>query len=349
MSRLLPLLLKEFKLTSKRKALLFMIFGLPLFFGLVFTTYQEAIPSDTPVAIIIDQKNLSQAQINSIMAIARTFSNPHLEPSVEEATAKLQREEYYVVIEIKRYRSFTDASYVVYYDDSMTPVAAISENLLEILRIRLGATQIEERPINRHASLPEFFFPGVLVMLSVLVGLELVPSTTLEERGVLPRLKLYSSLPLNFVAKVIAGEAVILLQALITKLVYDHSGSEVGFGWGVLLVLLLTTLYLSLMGLCFVFAFRFEGHSKTLLQVSAGFLVLMSGLLYPVGFFPKVFQEFARLLPTYYSGVLLRAFMFRDVSVGLFADYLGYLILTVFAFALLDVLLYRRVREWSTL
>ncbi|ASJ01847.1 hypothetical protein A3L09_00515 [Thermococcus profundus] len=349
MSKLFPLILKEIKLTSKRKALLFMIFGLPLFFGLVFTTYQEAIPTDTPIAVVIDDKNLSQAQVNAIMAIARTFSSPNLEPSVDSAVRKLQREEYYVVIEIKNYRDFTNASYVVYYDDSMTPVAAISENLLEILRIRMGATQIEARPLNRHASLPEFFFPGVLVMLSVLVGMELIPSTAIEERGVLPRLKLYSSLPLNFTAKVLVGEGIILVQAGMAKLVYDYAGSDVGLSWWVLLVLLLTTLYLSLIGLCFVFAFRFEGHSKSLLQITAGFLALMSGLLYPAGFFPSAFQRLDHLLPTYYSGVLLRAFMFRKVNPGLFWDYLGYLVLTIVLLALINVLLYRRVKEWSTL
>lgn len=346
MKALKSLLEKEARLVLKRPVLLFLILLLPVFFGIVFSSYSSAVPQDTPVGIVIDE-NLSQARVKEIMAIARTFSDPHLEDSLGSALVKLQREEYYVVIEIKHYRSFTDASYVVYYDDSMTPVASISENLLELLRVRLGGTEITEKPLNNHASLPQFFFPSVLLTLALIVGLELVPDLTIAERPVFPRLRAYSSLPLNFGIRIGIALVLMALQAALAELAYVTSGSSVGMTFPAFAVILITTTYLSLLGLGFVIALGFRSHAKTVLQLLAGFLVLFSGFFFPVGFFPSSLQAVAKILPTYYSGVLLRGTLYRDVSLEVYSDYLGIILVFTIAVLILDWVLYRRVREWT--
>nr|WP_240922728.1 ABC transporter permease [Thermococcus sp. Bubb.Bath] len=217
MGKLIPLLIKELKLISRRPTVLFLLILLPVFFGLVFSSYTSAIPRDTPVAIVIDEK-LPPVTVKEIMVIASTFSHPHLVSDLPRALSGLQREDYYVVIEIKRYESFTNASYVVYYDDSMTPVASVSSDLLELLRARLGGTDIEEHPVNEHVSLPEFFFPGVLLLLAVIVGFEVVSDNTLEEGTALPRLRAFSSLSLNFTIRIAVAILVMLFQAVLTKL-----------------------------------------------------------------------------------------------------------------------------------
>ncbi|NJF24502.1 hypothetical protein E3E29_02280 [Thermococcus sp. Bubb.Bath] len=125
------------------------------------------------------------------------------------------------------------------------------------------------------------------------------------------------------------------------------TGTSVGFSWGAVAVLVLSTLYLSLIGLGTVFLFRFQRHAKSFLQMLAGFLIFISGFFYPVGFFPPSLQKLALLTPTYYSSVMLRAFMYRDVSIGLFTDYMEILLLTIVALVIIDFVLYRRIREWG--
>ncbi|WP_240922729.1 hypothetical protein [Thermococcus sp. Bubb.Bath] len=44
---------------------------------------------------------------------------------------------------------------------------------------------------------------------------------------------------------------------------------------------------------------------------------------------------------------MLRAFMYRDVSIGLFTDYMEILLLTIVALVIIDFVLYRRIREWG--
>jgi len=343
--KLAPLMIKELKLISRRPAVLFLLLLLPVFFGLVFSSYTSAIPRDTPVAIVIDGK-LPPSTVKEIMAIASTFSHPYLVSDLPRALNGLQREEYYVVIEIKRYESFTNASYVVYYDDSMTPVSSVSSDLLELLQVRLGGTGIEKHPVNDHVSLPEFFFPGVLLVLAMIVGFEVVSDNTLEEKAALPRLRAFSSLPLNFTVRIVVAILVMLLQALLTKLIYVLTGTSVGFSWWAVVVLVLSTLYLSLIGLGAVFLFRFQRHTKSFLQVLAGFLIFVSGFFYPVGFFPSSLQKLALITPTYYSGVMLRAFMYRKVPTGLFTDYMVVLLLSSLLLVIIDFALYRGIREW---
>jgi ABC-2 type transport system permease protein len=345
--KLIPLLIKELKLISRRPAVLFLLLFLPVFFGLVFSSYTSAIPRETPVAIVIDEK-LPPSTVKEIMTIASTFSHPYLVSDLPRALDGLQRENYYVVIEIKHYESFTNASYVVYYDDSMTPVASVSSDLLELLRVRLGGTDIEEHPVNEHASLPEFFFPGVLLVLAMIVGFEVVSDNTLEERAAFPRLRVSSSLSLNFTVRIVVAIIIMLLQAVLTELIYVSTGTNVRFSWGAVVVLVLSTLYLALIGLGTVFLFRFQRHAKSFLQMLAGFLVFISGFFYPVGFFPPSLQRLALLTPTYYSSVMLRAFMYRDVSMGLFSDYMEIIALTSMFLVIVDFALYRRIREWRS-
>ncbi len=341
------LMIKEIKLILKRPAIVFFLFALPVFFGLVFSSYQTVVPTNTPIGIVVS-KNLSKEKMREILAIARTFSSPHLERSLPVAIDRLQREQYYIVIYVRRFKSFENASYVIYYDDSMTPVASISGEMLTLLQTRLGGVSVEKHPLNEHVSLPEFFFPGVLMMLAIIIGFEVVPDNTLEEKVVLPRLKAYSSLPMNFSIRLLIALSLVLLQAAIAKVSYLYSGVDVGFGWDVIMVLLVSTLYLSLFGLGVVLLFRFQRHAKSFLQIMAGFLIFMSGFLYPVGFFPESLQRVAHLLPTYYSCVMLRAFMFRSVGVDLFSDYLIIILTTTLALAFVDYLLYRTLGEWGT-
>ncbi len=340
------LLIKEIRLLLKRPAVLFLLIFVPIFFGLVFASYESAIPKDTPVAIVL-KGNVSQDEVREILSIARTFSSPTLVPGMKEAIDGLQREDYYVIIEIQNYTDLAHGSYTVYYDDSMTPVASISENLLEILQIRFGGAKIRSVPLNRHASLPEFFFPGVLLIMAMIIGMEVVPDNTIEDAPVLPRLKMISSIWTNFSVRFLMAIGLAFFQALLAFLSYRLTPNSPNFTLAALFVLFITTLYLALLGLAFVLAFRFERYSKGYLQVTAGFLVFMSGMLYPVGFFPKSLQYLAHLLPTYYSAVMMRAFMYRSVHPSLFSDYLAVITLWTTGLFLLDLLLAGRLKEWA--
>jgi len=346
MSPLFELFLKEVKLIIRRKSMLFFLFFLPLFFGAIFSSYTSAIPEGTPIAIVVGP-NVSQGDVWAIMTLARTFSHPHLVPSLNEALEGLQREQYYVVIEVKRFNGLENGEYVVYYDRTMTPVASISENLLMLLESRLGNAKVEAVGINKRVTLPEFFLPGLLLFLAMVVGFELVSDNTISERGVLPRLQLAGAVGKNFAVRLLVMVLLVFVQTVIIFAVYRVLDVKVGLNPYVLGLLLLNTLLFALVGLLVTMLFRFEVQAKTFLHVLLGFLVFISGFFYPVGFFPEVLQRVARLIPTYYAGVLMRSLMFRPLNLALYTDYfaveLGSLVVLMTAI----VFLYRRAVRWS--
>ncbi|EEB73155.1 ABC transporter permease [Thermococcus sp. AM4] len=342
----LELLLKEIKLIARRKSVLFFLLFVPLFLGAVSGTYRTAIPEDTPVAIVITA-NASPEQVHAIMQLARTFSHPHLVPNLSRAIDGLQREEYYVVIEVKRFNGLEHGEYVVYYDRSMNPVASLSENLLRLLRIELGSSSVRAVGINEAVSLPEFFFPGVLLFVAMLIGFELVADNCISERPVLPRLQLYGVAGRNVLLRLVVMLLLVLLQSLIIMAVYWVMKVEMPLNWPSLAILLLNTLFFSLLGLLVTMLLRFEPHAKTFLHVLMGFIIFISGLFYPVGFFPEALQRVARLTPTYYSAVLMRSFMFRPVNPSLYIDYIAINVVSVVLLSIAVLIVHGRALKWS--
>ncbi len=342
----LELLVKEVKLIARRKSVLFFLLFVPLFLGAISSSYSTAIPEETPVAIVITA-NMSPEQVHAIIQLARTFSHPYLVPNLTDALKGLQREDYYVIIEVKRFNGLEHGEYVVYYDRSMNPVASVSENLLRLLRIELGNSSVEEVGINEAVSLPEFFFPGVLLFVAMLVGFELVADNCISEKSVLPRLQLYGVAGRNIIFRLAVMLLLVLLQSLMIMGVYWVMKVRMPLNWTVLALLLLNTLLFSLLGLLVTMLLRFEPHAKTFLHVLMGFIIFISGLFYPVGFFPEVLQRIARLTPTYYSAVLMRSFMFRPGGVSLYFDYIAINVISVVLLSIAVLIVHGRALKWS--
>ncbi|AJC72554.1 ABC transporter [Thermococcus guaymasensis DSM 11113] len=345
MSSLFDLFLKEIKLIARRRSVLFFLIFIPLFFGVVSSSYKEAIPEDTPMAIVIEG-NVSQDDVSAIMQIARTFSHPYLVSDLDAALKGLQREEYYVVIEVKHFESLENGEYVVYYDRSMNPVASISENLLRVLRVELRSAGISSTGINEKISLPTFFLPGVLLLISMIIGFELVADNCIAEKQVFPRLRLLGVLGRNIALRIVVMLLLVFIQSLIILVVYEAMGVEAFLNVKVLLILLLNTLFFSLLGLFVTMLLRFEAHAKTFLHVLMGFVIFISGLFYPVGFFPEALQRVARLIPTYYSAILMRSFMFRPVEMSLYSDYILINVVSVAVLIVGIITLHRRALKW---
>ncbi|ACS33872.1 ABC transporter permease [Thermococcus gammatolerans] len=346
MPPIFDLFVKEVKLIARRKSILFFLIFIPLFFGAISSSYKSAVPGDTPVAIVLAE-NVSQDDVWAIMTLARTFSNPHLVPNLTVALNGLQREEYYVVIEVRKFGGLEAGEYVVYYDRTMNPVASISENLIRLLRIELKGARIESAGINDKVSLPMFFLPGILLFISMMVGFELVADNTISEKNVFPRLRLAGVFTENFVVRVIIMPLLVLVQTLLVLIIYHLMNVKVSIDIGVVTILVLNTLLFSLLGLLVTMLLRFEPHAKTFLHVLMGFIIFISGLFYPVGFFPEVLQRIARLTPTYYSAVLMRAFMFRPGGVSLYFDYIAINVISVVLLSIVVLIVHGRALKWS--
>jgi len=112
-----------------------------------------------------------------------------------------------------------------------------------------------------------------------------------------------------------------------------------------LLIISLTLLYLDCFGLAIMFLTYFTDIGRHLCTILIELIVFLSSAFYPAGFFPESMQFFSRLLPTYYSVVLIRILTLKNADFSVIDDYFLITILFV-ALSIVTLLLsYRRVKN----
>lgn len=315
----------------KLVALLVLLVVLPAVFAYTTFAFQHVLPTDAPVAVAPQTAGVTSDDLSIATAAITFFSDPQTYATEEAAMRALGREQVYAVVSVPA--NLTDetlgaAQFEVYVSGSIVPYQQPAQALTSIVSYTLDSTLPREVSASRHVvgtkyALSTYLIPTFLVTLVSLVALVYLPYTFDQEAAVLDRLRVESSL-YAVVASKLAFFAVLLVVPLA---VFEVTTTQMGLNLhvldvGTVVVTLLTFLLLGLVAatVMLVLGFGTWGRIANLLVLL--FVLLFSGLAYPVGFFSPARRWLVRHVPTHYSAVTTRGFVLRGDPVELYADWL---------------------------
>jgi len=332
-------------------ALAVLVIVLPAAFGAGTLFFQHTFPENTPIAVVgVDDATDDDTDIVVGAITASEFSDPVVYESGDRAFVDLEREQVYAVIEVPGNlgEQGTTSTIVLHVDGRITPYRIPSRALLSVFTIGIdrqlpGDVTAERRIIGTTTDLPTYLLPIFLMVLLMLVAFTYVPYNVANERSVIDRLRLESSVDAMLAAKF----AVFVPFALLVILA--------GYGAGVLLGHSLQPLSLPLLG-AYLLAFLYLSAISVSVMLLTGFsslgrvinvvvffvLIALSNLAYPAGFFSAWGRDVARMMPTHYTMIIARSHMLKDVDAGTFADWWGPLV----GFTLATFLVLKLSVEW---
>ncbi|MFH1470908.1 MAG: hypothetical protein ABIF01_04120 [Candidatus Micrarchaeota archaeon] len=345
-----PILKRDYWGLKGNALLLLVILIAPISLGLAFGTIKNAIPKSAPSAVF-PEFGASAEDLRAAQAMASLFSKSSIEEQMDED--KLFREEYYFLVGVPAGFKNESNDINIYMDSSMSPVSELSPYVHDMILYGLSKWYGWEPKINivevGRSVLPfQYLAPGIVLLLSVAMGLIVVPFALSQDKEVLARV-----LPAVPVRSFVLGKLLFasilafaeLAVLLATQEIAGASGSLFFFNPWFLLVLLLSSIFFTSIGISIMLLTGFGEAGK---QVNAGLLalvVMFSGALYPVGFFPllpalgDVLQTIGRSNPAYFFVILMRGFGLRGLGPGVFLDYLVLALIftaaSVFCFAYL--------------
>lgn len=352
---LLALLRKE-TIAVRRNLGLIVVLLIVLPGGLVAGTavFEQTIPRDVPVGVVAEA-DATDDDVAIAEAAMTAFATPIQYESSTEAREALQREEVYLVVHVPGdvMNGSTDANVTLVSDHAFVPFEEPVNESTGVLESQLDASvpsnvTVEHERVGQQRTLSEFLVPTGLFAFVTLYALVYLPYQLRSERLVLDRLQTESRLDTVVASKLLFYGAVLVVPAAVVAGVAAWLGYDVAvLSPTTLAVLGLTFGYLAAIGLAVCFAL---GLRQSALFVNLGLALAvfgLSSLVYPVGFFSTMQGTISRALPTYYSAITLRSTMLRDAPASLYADYLGWLVLTVlvsFVVLKLSLVVYERRR-----
>jgi ABC-2 type transport system permease protein len=334
------LLKREFIGVSRNSLLLLIIILLPIAFGIMFASFRQIIPKSTPALVIPESEMVTQEELRFTTALLSFFSSPSIELDKQKAFDKLSREEVYFVVSTPKNIKSARGEVVIYVDNSLAPLSEVSDYVVETIKFELGQQNyyptIRISKIGRPVMPLEFFVPGVIILLLAGIGLLLIPFSAIRDAQVIQRLLPQLSVSTLMISKIVFGFFLAIVETallFLTQKYLEVPIMELNF-WSVTIILI-TNLSLTSLGLAVIFLTKFSDASKYINALLFALIIVFSGVFYPVGFLPSYLQTVAKILPTYYAGILIRAFGIKGAGVNLFTDY----ILIVIGFFILSIAL----------
>ena len=314
------ILRKEILESRRSVSLLTIILILPLFFGLLTASTESVIPQDTPLSLIPKDGSVAEEDMEFFEGFLDVVTDATLETSQKSAVSKLLREEAYLVVEIPpnwRNSLFEGDSIKVYVDGAMVPVSRIASLLADVITLQIkssgyqGAVEVIE--VGKGVSTAQYFAQTVVFFLSVIVALEVVPSSMIKEGRIKDRVVFSGSLYQLTFGKLTLGIFFVTVQVIVLYATQFISSTQYfpdsPFAF---ISLYLMTLYLCSISLSLVIFTGFRDLGKYLNLAFLTVVLVFSSGIYPAGFMPSGFQKLSVLLPTYYSSILIRTDFFRD-------------------------------------
>jgi len=348
MAKLKTLIGREAVVIWRNAVMLLLILFLPVALGLVFATFKEVIPKSTPASVIPETPEVSEADMRfATYSILSHFCSPSID-SREDAFRKLSREESYFVVSVPAGMREGKGVVRVYVDSSLTPLAEVSDYVVEVLKYELGQvgfhTEIVVEKVGRRVMPIEYFAPGVVLLVLSIAGLLVIPFSTVKEQEVIPRVLSSVSIAQFITSKLIFPLLLALLQVaifFITESVLELPVMSINPLS--VFIFFITSLALTSSGLLVVFAMKLSNVSRHVCSLIFGVVVAFSGTLYPPGFLPTYLQQIPKVIPTYYALTLLRSFGVKGAEAGIFMDYM---LIVALWFILSFILLYYFVRRF---
>jgi hypothetical protein len=319
---------REFLTVERNALMLLFIILLPIAFGVMFASFKQVIPMSTPASVIPENSSVTEADMRfATFSILSQFCSPSVDTR-EDAFRKLSREESYFVVSVPPGIREGKGTITVYVDSSLSPLAEVSDYVVEILKYELGQAgfhpEIRVEKLGRRVMPIEYFAPGVVVLILSIMGILVVPFNTVKDRGIISRV--FSSVNLwEFAASKLLF-SLFLASIQVALLLATQSYLELpvmNINSLSVLMFILTSFALTSTGLFIVFALKLSNVGRYVCSLLFGVITAFSGLLYPPGFLPSYLQPISKVLPTCYALILLRSFGVKGVGAGIFLDYIG--------------------------
>ena len=323
---------RDFLTVERNVLMLLFIILLPVAFGIMFASFKQVIPKSTPASVIPENSSVSEADMRfATFSILSQFCSPSID-SREDAFRKLSREESYFVVSVPQGIREGKGTITIYVDNSLSPLAEVSDYVVEILRYELGRAGFHPgmgvEKLGKRIVPIEYFTPGVVMIILSIVGILVVPFNTVKDRDIISRV--FSSVNLwEFAASKLLF-SLLLASIQVALLLATQSYLELpmmSINPLSVIMFVLTSFALTSTGLFIIFALKLSNAGRYVCSLLLGVVIAFSGLLYPPGFLPSYLQPIPKVLPTYYALILLRSFGVKEVGVGILLDYIGIVLL----------------------
>ena len=267
MVALFSMVKKEILISQRNISIILLIVILPLVFGLLSGSFKRTLPKDTPVLIVPQNLEVTQSDMDYVEGWTSLFSEPVMGTSRKDGINKLQREEVYLVFVVPHNVTRTMTSggmFEIVIDSSFVPVEKISEYVVHNVEIYFTTTSFKGsdivlKKINSHKTMPEYMLPGFILLMVSLLALTILPHTMYGERTVIRRLMVEHSFGSMVAAKIVFFMVLAAIQLAVLR--WSEVIIQVKTGYidaDTVLIVLLTMLYLSCLGLSVVFITRFS-------------------------------------------------------------------------------------------
>ncbi|QLJ52736.1 MAG: hypothetical protein Sv326_0561 [Candidatus Fermentimicrarchaeum limneticum] len=347
---------REFLVIGRSALMLLLIVILPVTFSMIFASFKQVIPNSTPASLIAASPEVTESEMNSTFKLLSRFCSPSID-SREDAFRKLSREEVYFIVSVPSGVWSGEGNVRVFVDNSLSPVAEMSDYVAEILKYELGEAyrrdylsfpppNILVEKIGKPISPIEYFAPGVVMVLLAIAGILVIPFNTVKDHNLMTRL-LSSASPWEFIgSKLLFSLLLASLQIAIFFIAQSILRLPVmSVNLLSAITLILASFALTSTGLLIAFAFKLSNLSRYVCSLLFGAVATFSGIFYPPGFLPSYLQPIPKILPTYYAMVLVRGFGMKGLEAGIFVDYFAIMVVwLVISLALLYYFI-RRFRD----
>lgn len=348
-------------LTIERNALMLLfILLLPVGFGIMFASFKQVIPKSTPASVIPADANVSEADMRFVnLSVLSQFCSPTIDTN-ETAFRKLSREESYFVVAVPpgigevawniTARREWRGNVTVYVDNSLSPLAEVSDYVVQILKYELGQQGfypvINIVKIGSRIMPIEYFTPGVFLILLATAGILIVPFNTIKDSNMMSRVLSSAGVAEFIASKLFFSLVVSLVQIAILIATQSYLEMPV-ISINVISVatVILISFAMTSTGIFVAFALKLSNTARYVCAVLFGIIVAFSGALYPPGFLPSYLQPIPKVLPTYYSLVVLRSFSVKNVAASLLMDYIWIMVLWFAVSLALSYYFVRRFRN----
>ena len=347
MVKLCAMLKKDVLISKRNISILFLIILLPMVFGLLSGSFKRTIPRNTPVMIVPQNSDVTQNDMDYVEGWTSLFSKPVIGIDEEEGVYKLQHEEAYLVFVVPPNVTQTmtgSGDFEILIDYSFVPVEKISEYVVHNVEIYFSTTSFKGsnivlKKINTRKTMPEYMLPGFIMLMISLLALTILPHNMYGEYTIIRRLMIEHSFGSMVVSKILFFMILAAIQLLIlrwSEVIVHVETSNIDLE--TLIIVLLSMLYLSSISLSISFFTKFSNAGNLINTLLLFLIILFSGLFYPVGFFPTFLQKLSMIFPTYYSMVIIRGVMLKDVDILFYSDWLiGLILFTIVTFIILGV------------
>jgi len=329
------LLRKERDWSRHRWATVAVVFLLvPAVFATGTMFFEHTVPENSPVAIVPENDSVSGDDLAIVRGSLTLISDPTVVRDSDRAFRQLDREETYAVVEVPPNLTSENATVTidVYIHGGVTIYRLPSRAITTVLSTQLDSAlpadvRAERTVVGADTPLSEYLLPTFLMIATMLVAFTYLPYTLAAESSVYDRLRVKTS-----IAQVVAAKLLFVTGLVVVALL---AGYATGLAYGytleplspvAVLAYLLSFVALASLSTAVMFLTEFSNLGR-IINVAVFFaLVPLSNLAYPAGFFSPLSKAVARSNPLHYAMIVARSHLLKDVRVGLFADWLGWLV-----------------------